>query len=80
MKEAALSACLALEDEDTVRAIVAHAEDEDPDLRRMAVYTMGYVNAGLFAEQLARAVQDPVTEVRRVGLEAIGYGLSLIHI
>ena len=74
VKEAALSACLALEDEDTVRAIVAHAEDEDPDLRRMAVYTMGYVNAGLFAEQLARAVQDPVTEVRRVGLEAIGYG------
>ena len=35
---------------------------------------MGYVNAELFAEQLAQAVQDPVMEVRKVGLEAIGYG------
>lgn len=74
VKTAALSACLALEDEDTVRNIVAYATDEDPDLRRMAVYTMGYVNAELFAEQLAQAVQDPVMEVRKVGLEAIGYG------
>ena len=74
VKEAALSACLALEDEDTIRVIVGYATDEDPELRRMAVYTMGYVNPTLFAEQLAQAVQDPVMEVRRVGLEAIGYG------
>lgn len=74
VKEAALTACLALEDEDTVRAIVAHADDEDVAMRRMAAYTMGAVNPEIFAEQLARAVQDPAPEVRKVALEAIGCG------
>lgn len=74
VKDAALEACLALEDEDTVNAIVAHAADEDPVMRRMAVYTMGAVNPEVFAENLAQAVQDPSPDVRKVALEAIGYG------
>ena len=74
VKEAALGACLALEDEDTVKAIVARAADEDPVMRKMAVYTMGAVNPEVFAENLAQAVQDPSPEVRKVALEAVGFG------
>lgn len=74
VKEAALEACLALEDEATVRAIVAYREDEDPNMRKMAMYTMGYVGADLFAIELAAGVHDPNAEVRKVALEAIGYG------
>lgn len=74
VKDAALQACLALQDDDVVQAIVEHFVDENPVMRRMAVFTMGYVNAEFFAEQLAQAVQDPSGEVRKVALEAIGYG------
>ncbi len=74
VRESALSACLALEDADTISAIVSFAGDINPAMRRMAAYTMGYADALAFAEQLAQALQDPAAEVRKVALEAIGYG------
>jgi len=77
VRETALTACLALEDEETVMAIVAHADSENVEMRRMAVYAMGQVNPEVFAEQLAVAVQDPDPDVRRTALEAIGRGWPL---
>ncbi len=74
VRESALEACLALEDENTLASIVAHSQDENPVLRRMAVYTMGAVNPMAFANELALAMQDPEADIRKVALEAVGYG------
>ncbi len=73
--DAALEACLALEDEDTVYKITAYKDNERADLRKMAVYTMGYINAEFFFQDLATAMDDKDASVRKTAIEAIGYGL-----
>ncbi len=73
--DAALEACLALEDEETVLKITSSTDNERADLRKMAVYTMGYINAEFFFEDLAKAMDDSDSSVRKTAIEAIGYGL-----
>ncbi len=73
--DAALEACLALEDEETVLKITSYKDNERADLRKMAVYTMGYINAEFFFEDLAKAMDDSDSSVRKTAIEAIGYGL-----
>lgn len=73
--DAALEACLALEDEDTIYKITAYKSSPRADLRKMAVYTMGYINAEFFFEDLATAMDDSDASVRKTAIEAIGYGL-----
>lgn len=73
--DAALEACLALEDEETVLKITSYKDNERADLRKMAVYTMGYINAEFFFEDLAKAMDDSDSSVRKTTIEAIGYGL-----
>ncbi len=75
IREAALEACLALEDEDTIYKITAYKNNERPEMRKIAVYTMGYINAEFFFEDLAIAMDDPDALVRKTAIEAIGYGL-----
>lgn len=74
--DAALEACLALEDEETVLKITSYKDNERADLRKMAIYTMGYINAEFFFEDLAKAMDDSDSSVRKTAIEAIGYGLS----
>lgn len=73
--DAALEACLALENEETVLKITSYKDNERADLRKMAVYTMGYINAEFFFEDLAKAMDDKDASVRKTAIEAIGYGL-----
>lgn len=73
--DAALEACLALEDEETVLKITSYKDNERADLRKMAVYTMGYINAEFFFEDLAKAMDDSDSSVHKTAIEAIGYGL-----
>ena len=73
--DAALEACLALEDEETVLKITSYKDNERADLRKMAVYTMGYINAEFFFEDLAKAMNVSDSSVRKTAIEAIGYGL-----
>ncbi len=73
--DAALEACLALEDEETVLKITSYKDNERADLRKMAIYTMGYINAEFFFEDLAKAMDDSDSSVRKTAIEAIGYGL-----
>lgn len=73
--DAALEACLALEDEETVLKITSYKDNERADLRKMAVYTMGYINAEFFFEDLTKAMDDSDSSVRKTAIEAIGYGL-----
>lgn len=75
IRDAALEACLALEDEDTIYKITAFKNSERADMRKIAVYTMGYINAEFFFEDLAIAMDDTDALVRKTAIEAIGYGL-----
>lgn len=75
VRETALEACLALEDEETVMKIVSLIDSEDPEMRKIAVYTMGSVNAEYFIDELTRAMDDSSEQVRKTALQAIGYAL-----
>lgn len=75
VREAALEACISLEDEQTVFHIVSLINDDSAEMRKVAVYTMGRINAGYFLEQLTRAMDDSCEFVRKTAIQGIGYGL-----
>ena len=72
VKEAALEACLALHDDEVNARLTGMAHDADPVRRMMAVYSMGRINAGDYLSSLEEALEDPVPDIRKVALEAIG--------
>lgn len=72
VKEAALEACLALNDAKMNARLAGMANDADPVRRMMAVYAMGRINAREHLSSLEEALEDPVPDIRKVALEAIG--------
>lgn len=72
VKEAALDACIALQDPLTVGYLLGMAEDEDPLRRMMAVYALGAIDVTAYESIALKALDDPVMDVRRVALEALG--------
>lgn len=76
VRDAALEACISLEDEQTVFHIVSLVNDNNAEMRKVAVYTMGRINAIYFLEQLTKAMDDSCESVRKTALQGIGYGLQ----
>ncbi len=76
VREMALQACLALEDEQTVMSIVALLDSEEPYLRRTAVYAMGQVNAEYFYNEIVSTLDDSDENVRKTAIEALGFGIE----
>lgn len=72
VKETALEACLALENEDVNEKIVALFLSEDPLLRKMSTYAMGKIDTERYLDTLLSALKDTDAEVRKVALEALG--------
>lgn len=72
VKEAALEACIALHDPLTVKYLQGMAEDEQPIRRMMAVHALGAIDAAAYEHIIMAALNDPVMDVRRVALEALG--------
>lgn len=72
VKEAALDACIALHDSQTVGYILGMAEDESPIRRMMAIYALGSIDVAAYGRIILNALDDPAMEVRRVALEALG--------
>ncbi|CAK7034539.1 MAG: hypothetical protein DELT_00505 [Desulfovibrio sp.] len=77
VKEAALDACIALHDSQTVGYMLGMAEEEDPVRRMMAVYALGAIDVAAYEHIIMKALDDPMLEVRRVALEALGGGRSV---
>jgi len=75
VRENALEACLSLDDEQTVLSIVSLMNSDDAEMRRIAAYAMGRINAEYFLEELTKAMDDTYEHVRKTALQAIGYGL-----
>lgn len=72
VKEAALDACIALHDPLTTGYMLGLAEEEDPVRRMMAVYALGAIDVKAYEHIILKALDDPVPDVRRVSLEALG--------
>ncbi len=76
VREAALEACLALDDEQTIMNIVSLIDNEDSQLRQIAVYTMGRINAEYFFVEISNSIHDVNEEVRKIAVQSIGYGID----
>lgn len=72
VKETALEACLALRDPEVNAQLTGLAGSGEPLKRMMAVYAMGQISAHDHLELLKEALEDPVPDIRKVALEAIG--------
>ncbi len=72
VKEAALEACLALHDPEVDRHLTGMDHDPNPVRRMMAVYSMGRISARNYLSSLEEALEDPIPDIRKVSLEAIG--------
>lgn len=72
VKEAALEACLALNDEATNTALAELFKSGDPVQRMMGAYAMGRINTRGFLTELTEALEDEIPDIRKVALEAIG--------
>ena len=72
VKEAALDACIALQDPLTVGYLLGMAGEEDPVRRMMAVYALGAIDVTAYEHIALKALDDPAMDVRRVALEALG--------
>lgn len=77
VKEAALDACIALQDDLTVGYLLGMAEEDDPVRRMMAVYALGAIDVAAYEHIALKALDDPVMDVRRVALEALGRKVPL---
>jgi len=76
VRETALEACLSLDDEQTILSIVSLMGSENAEMRKIAIYTMGRINAEYFFDDLTKAMDDTCEHVRKTALQAIGYGLA----
>lgn len=72
VKEAALEACLALNDPDTNDALAALFKSSDPVQRMMGAYSMGRIDSRRYLHELTEALEDEIPDIRKVALEAIG--------
>lgn len=72
VKEAALEACLALEDASVNAQLVGLFSSREPLMRMMAAYAMGRIDPSQYLEELTQALEDEVPDIRKVALEAIG--------
>lgn len=72
VKEAALDACIALQDPLTLGCLLGMAEGEDPVRRVMAVSALGAIDVTAYENIILKALDDPVMDVRRAALEALG--------
>ncbi len=77
VKEAALDACIALQDPLTVGYLLGMAGEDDPVRRMMAVYALGAIDVVAYEHIVLTALDDPSLDVRRVALEALGRKLPL---
>lgn len=75
VRECALEACLALEDENTVLRVTSLATHDAPHMRQLAIHAMGHTNAEYFIEELKIAMTDSDEMVRKTAIASIGYGL-----
>lgn len=72
VKEAALEACLGLNDPEVNETLTSMDHDDNPLKRMMAVYSMGKIDASKYISALEDALGDPVPDIRKVALESIG--------
>lgn len=72
VKEAALEACLTLNDESTNIALAELFRSVDPVQRMMGAYAMGRIDARRYLPELSEALEDEIPDIRKVALEAIG--------
>lgn len=71
VKEAALEACIALNDPEVNAALAAMYDEQDPLMRMMAVYAMGHISTRTYFEPLSEALEDEVPDIRKIALEAL---------
>lgn len=72
VKEAALEACLALHNDEVNAYLTGMYHDGDSLRRIMAVYSMGQINPRNYLDSLEEALGDPIPDIRKLALEAIG--------
>ncbi|MCG8531698.1 MAG: HEAT repeat domain-containing protein [Desulfovibrionales bacterium] len=71
VKDAALEAAIALDNEVLWVRFVSHVESEDPTERMMAVYALGKSKNDVHVGLLKEALRDTVVDVRLVALEGL---------
>ncbi len=72
VKEAALDACIALHDPVTIGHFMAMSTSDVPLQRMMAIHALGAMDVKAYEQIIMRGLGDPVPDVRRVALEALG--------
>lgn len=77
VKEAALDACVALQDPLTVGYMLGMAGEKEPLRRMMAVYALGAMDVTAYEHIIFKALEDESADVRRVALEALGRACPL---
>lgn len=76
VKEAALDACIALEDPHMVERFRGYHNSPDPLQRMMAVYALGKLGVDENLEILTAALEDEVPDIRKIALESLFQGCS----
>lgn len=71
VKDAALEAAIAMDNEMLWIRFVSRVESDDPTERMMAVYALGKSRNDVHVELLKEALSDPVVDVRLVALEGL---------
>lgn len=71
VKDAALEACIALNNEVLWIRFVSRVESDDPTERMMSVYALGKSMNDVHVPLLTEALSDPVVDVRLVALEGL---------
>lgn len=74
VKEAALEACIALEDPGMAERFRQYHNSPDPIQRMMAVYALGKLGVDENIEILTAALEDEVPDIRKIALEALFQG------
>jgi len=74
VKEAALEACIALEDPGMVERFRFYHNSPDPIQRMMAVYALGKLGVDENLEILTAALEDEVPDIRKIALESLFQG------
>lgn len=72
VKEAALEACVSLGSPEVLKHFRTMFQSSDPIHRLMAVYVFGRLGAKAHLKELTMALQDPVPDVRKIVIEALG--------
>ena len=72
VKEAALEASIHLANQAVMSRFEEMFESSEPLHRLMAVYAFGNVDIEAYMERLEKALHDPVPDIRKIALEAVG--------